>query len=121
PTEEHEYWRNEYKNREYVEEGAEYETYAPAYQYGWESYSLYGTAAPGAAAAGTAPGSTATDLDLDDTDQRADAGSTPDTASLGSAQERDRGMRRDFDDVETDLQRDWDERSRDVDLTWDKA
>lgn len=38
PTEEHEYWRNEYKNRDYVNKDRDYDSYAPAYQHGWESY-----------------------------------------------------------------------------------
>ena len=38
PTIEHEYWRAEYVRRPYVRQGSPYERYAPAYQYGWESY-----------------------------------------------------------------------------------
>lgn len=41
PTIEHEYWRENYANRPYVESGADYEDYGPAYQYGWESWSRY--------------------------------------------------------------------------------
>lgn len=41
PTSEDAYWREHYRNRSYVEPGAEYETYRPAYQYGWESRSQY--------------------------------------------------------------------------------
>ena len=37
PTAEDAYWRTNYKNRPYVEKGTEYETYRPAYEYGWES------------------------------------------------------------------------------------
>jgi hypothetical protein len=37
PTIEHEYWRENYTSRPYVESGTVYEDYAPAYQYGWES------------------------------------------------------------------------------------
>jgi hypothetical protein len=38
PTLEDEYWRENYKSRPYVDAGEDYETYAPAYRYGWESY-----------------------------------------------------------------------------------
>lgn len=38
PTVEHEYWRGEYSKRPYATKGAKYEQYAPAYQYGWESF-----------------------------------------------------------------------------------
>ena len=38
PTVEHGYWKNEYKNRDYVHADHDYDThYGPAYQYGWES------------------------------------------------------------------------------------
>jgi len=37
PTVEHGYWQQEYKNRSYVEKGTSYDTYRPAYQYGWEA------------------------------------------------------------------------------------
>jgi hypothetical protein len=37
PTVEDGYWRGEYANRPYVTKGATYETYQPAYRYGWES------------------------------------------------------------------------------------
>jgi hypothetical protein len=37
PTVEDSYWRQTYGTRPYVEKGAKYETYQPAYQYGWES------------------------------------------------------------------------------------
>lgn len=39
PTVEHAYWRGEYSKRPYVAKDSKYERYAPAYQYGWESYS----------------------------------------------------------------------------------
>jgi hypothetical protein len=42
PTMEDEYWRDNYKGRPYIEQGADYEAYRPAYRYGWESYSRYG-------------------------------------------------------------------------------
>jgi hypothetical protein len=38
---EDEYWRRSYATRPYVRKGVEYETYRPAYQYGWESYARY--------------------------------------------------------------------------------
>jgi hypothetical protein len=41
PTLEEEYWRRNYAGRPYVSPGAEYESYRPAYQYGWESYTRY--------------------------------------------------------------------------------
>jgi len=38
PTEEDEYWRNEYKNRPYYQAGSDYDQqYAPAYRYGYTS------------------------------------------------------------------------------------
>lgn len=37
PTREDAYWREEYPNREYYDEDVKYDTYAPAYQHGWES------------------------------------------------------------------------------------
>ncbi|MGZ3380544.1 MAG: glycine zipper domain-containing protein [Isosphaeraceae bacterium] len=37
PTVEHEYWRSNYGKRSYVRAGEDYDQYAPAYQYGWES------------------------------------------------------------------------------------
>jgi hypothetical protein len=37
PTAEDAYWRNNYRGRPYVDQGANYETYQPAYRYGWES------------------------------------------------------------------------------------
>jgi hypothetical protein len=41
PTVEDEYWRRTYATRPYVSSGSEYDTYRPAYQYGWESYARY--------------------------------------------------------------------------------
>jgi hypothetical protein len=41
PTEEHAYWREEYRKRDYINNDADYDRYAPAYQYGWESYSRH--------------------------------------------------------------------------------
>lgn len=41
PTIEHAYWRKEIANRPYFTEGTPYDQYAPAFQYGWESYSTY--------------------------------------------------------------------------------
>jgi hypothetical protein len=37
PTAEDAYWREHYRDRPYVDRGADYEAYRPAYQYGWES------------------------------------------------------------------------------------
>ena len=37
PTAEDAYWRENYKNRPYVQAGTSYDEYAPAYRYGWES------------------------------------------------------------------------------------
>ena len=37
PTAEHEYWRQNYNQRPYVQSGASYDEYAPAYQAGWEA------------------------------------------------------------------------------------
>jgi hypothetical protein len=43
PTVEDAYWRNEYRNRKYYDSSMDYESdFAPAYRYGWESYSVYG-------------------------------------------------------------------------------
>lgn len=41
PTVEDNYWRDEYANRPYYEQGVAYDTYAPAYRHGWESRSRY--------------------------------------------------------------------------------
>lgn len=41
PTVEDSYWRENYHTRPYVEKGATYEDYRPAYQYGWESRSRF--------------------------------------------------------------------------------
>jgi hypothetical protein len=41
PTFENDYWRESYAIRNYVREGESYETFAPAYRYGWEAYSRY--------------------------------------------------------------------------------
>jgi hypothetical protein len=41
PTVEEEHWRETYASRPYVEEGSSYDTYGPAYQYGWESRARY--------------------------------------------------------------------------------
>ncbi len=37
PTAEHQYWRENYRDRPYVAEGVDYDQYGPAYQYGWEA------------------------------------------------------------------------------------
>ena len=41
PTLEDEYWRSNYATRPYVTQGSSYETYRPAYQYGWETFPRY--------------------------------------------------------------------------------
>lgn len=41
PTAEDAYWRENYRNRSYVEPGTEYEAYQPAYRYGWEARSRH--------------------------------------------------------------------------------
>lgn len=41
PTEEEEYWQENYTSRPYVASGEEYEIYRPAYRYGVDSYTSY--------------------------------------------------------------------------------
>jgi hypothetical protein len=41
PGAEDAYWRENYASRPYVEGDAAYDTYAPAYRHGWESYGRY--------------------------------------------------------------------------------
>ena len=41
PTMEDKYWRDNYSTRPYVTSGTAYDTYQPAYRYGWESYGRY--------------------------------------------------------------------------------
>jgi phage tail tape-measure protein len=41
PTVEHAYWREHYPDREYYAEEYDYDTVAPAYQFGWESRARY--------------------------------------------------------------------------------
>ena len=41
PTVEDAYWRDNYKTRHYATAGTTYDTYRPAYQYGWESAGRY--------------------------------------------------------------------------------
>lgn len=41
PTAEDAFWRENYRNKSYVDQGSDYETYQPAYRYGWESRSRY--------------------------------------------------------------------------------
>jgi hypothetical protein len=41
PTREDAYWKENYLKRPYAERGVAYETYRPAYQYGWEARSKY--------------------------------------------------------------------------------
>lgn len=40
-VEEERYWRENYASRPYVDRGAPYDTYAPAYRFGWESRDRY--------------------------------------------------------------------------------
>ncbi len=91
PTEEHNYWRENYKTRDYVERDRDYETYAPAYQYGWESYSRY-----------------------DAENAATDTGARTDTAATSTTS-------RSFDDIESDLRAQWNKHRSDNDLTWDQA
>jgi hypothetical protein len=41
PAVEYAYWRDNYSSRPYVQQGAAYDDYSPAYRYGAESYSRY--------------------------------------------------------------------------------
>jgi hypothetical protein len=41
PTEEDAYWRENYSSREYVQPGADYDQYEPAYRYGYSAYTRY--------------------------------------------------------------------------------
>jgi hypothetical protein len=41
PTTEDAYWRENYRNRSYVEPNSAYDVYQPAYRYGWEAQSSY--------------------------------------------------------------------------------
>ncbi|MEX2172741.1 MAG: hypothetical protein WD872_00180 [Pirellulaceae bacterium] len=41
PTQEDAYWQSNYQSRPYVDQGTDYESYRPAYRYGWESRSKY--------------------------------------------------------------------------------
>jgi hypothetical protein len=41
PTVEDTYWANSYTSSPYVPKGSKYETFRPAYRYGWESYPKY--------------------------------------------------------------------------------
>jgi hypothetical protein len=43
PSAEDNYWRRNYESRPYVSQGAPYEDYRPAYQYGWESRARRGS------------------------------------------------------------------------------
>jgi hypothetical protein len=43
PTNEFEFWRNEYATRPYFSRGSSFDDYGPAYRYGWESYAFHGT------------------------------------------------------------------------------
>jgi uncharacterized protein (TIGR02284 family) len=41
PALEADYWRTNYQHRPYVEPGATFDDYAPAYEYGWEAYTAH--------------------------------------------------------------------------------
>ncbi len=41
PTVEDGYWSKAYSTSQYASKGTDYETYRPAYRYGWESYAKY--------------------------------------------------------------------------------
>jgi hypothetical protein len=41
PTSEDAFWRENYRHQKYVEKGADYSTYQPAYRYGWEARSAF--------------------------------------------------------------------------------
>jgi hypothetical protein len=41
PTEEDAYWRDNYRSRPYVNAGADYDEYEPAYRYGYTAFSYY--------------------------------------------------------------------------------
>lgn len=41
PTEEENYWRENYRTRPYVDSSSQYDEYGPAYRYGWESRGKY--------------------------------------------------------------------------------
>jgi hypothetical protein len=43
PTAEEAYWRNFYKTRPYVDSRVDYDEYGPAYRYGWEARTRYGS------------------------------------------------------------------------------
>lgn len=42
PTVEDEYWRTNYSGRQYARAGEPYETYRPAYNYGWQARMMHG-------------------------------------------------------------------------------
>jgi len=42
PTIEDTWWRDNYRNRPYAKPGEPYETYRPAYQYGWQARMMHG-------------------------------------------------------------------------------
>lgn len=44
PTVEDEWWRQNYATRPYAREGVSYDTYRPAYQYGWQARMMHGDA-----------------------------------------------------------------------------
>jgi len=44
PTIEDEWWRENYSNRPYAKSGESYETYRPAYEYGWQARMMHADA-----------------------------------------------------------------------------
>jgi hypothetical protein len=44
PTIEDEWWRGNYSNRPYAKSGESYETYRPAYEYGWQARMMHADA-----------------------------------------------------------------------------
>ena len=49
PSEEHAFWAEAFQERDYTDDNADYSRYAPAYQFGWEAYAMYGPGNPGLA------------------------------------------------------------------------
>ena len=75
PTVESAYWRDNYSTRPYVTKGEKFETYEPAYRYGWESRNRY---------AGRKFEDVETDLGRDWNRYRGDSSLTWDNAKLAT-------------------------------------
>ena len=75
PTVESAYWRDNYSTRPYVTKGEKFETYEPAYRYGWESRNRY---------AGRRFEDVETDLGRDWNNYRGDSSLTWDRAKLAT-------------------------------------